>query len=383
MPEQTRRETRRILGLICLILLCGILYAGLHPFHVPENQISWVKNANAVRFGDHGTILSSKPFPAPASGKAERSIEIWLQPGLIVDSNTILAFYPSDSPRQLSLSQSISDFAIRIQPSSAWRGAKAESLYVGDAFLDGKAALWTVTFAPSGTAVYRDGALLRISRFSPSNSEFSGQLSVGNSPIYYDSWSGILQGLAIYDTALNQTQIERHFSSWTNEKTPSIAPGDECIALYLFDEHAGSAIHNRARAGNDLYIPPKFMILHQTILDPVWRSFSWSLGFWEDALVNIVGFIPFGFFFCARFSALGLRSPALRAAVLGAGISALIELTQAKLPTRDSSMSDLICNILGAVLGASACRGALLERLDLGLSRVVRVMKGFRVQPPL
>ena len=368
--------TRGILGFICLVLLCGILYAGLHPFHVPANQVAWVANADAVRFGEHGTILSSTSFTPPPNGGTERSIELWVQPGLIDDSNTLLAFYSSDSPRQLSLTQAESDLEIRIQSSSAWRRAKTDRINIGDAFQDGKSAFWTVTFGLSGTAVYRDGVLVRRSPMTAASSEVSGRLVIGNSPIFSDGWSGVLRGLAIYDTALDPTQIARHYLSWTTGKAPALTVDDVCIALYLFNEHGGRVVHNRVLSGNDLYIPPRYMVLRQTVLDPVWRAFNWSRGFWKDALINVSGLMPLGFFFCAYFSARGLRAPALRASALGAAVSVFIELTQSHLPTRDSSMSDVINNILGSVLGAAAYRGVLALALDQVISWIVGVMNG-------
>jgi hypothetical protein len=251
-------------------------------------------------------------------------------------------------------------------------------MYVPDAFRNGKSAFWTVTFGPPGTAVYRDGALIRKSTVKPLSNELSGRLVVGNSPIFSDEWSGVLRGLAIYDTALDRAQAVRHYASWTREGAPALTPDDACIALYLFDEHAGRVVHNRVRSENDLYIPPHFLVLRQTVLDPVWRAFNWSRGFWQDAFINVAGFIPFGLCVCAYFSARRLSSPALRASVFGAAVSAVIELTQAFLPTRDSSMSDLINNILGSVLGAVAYRGVFARAFDRAISGIVNVVDEFQ-----
>jgi hypothetical protein len=371
-----RVATQGILGFICLFLLCGVLYAGLHPFRAPANQVAWVPDANAVRLGEYGTILSSGFFRPPEFGGVERSIEIWAQPGKVEDSNTLIAFYSPASVRQLSLSQQETDLEVQIRSSSAWRSAKADRINIADAFRDGKSAFWTLTFGHLGTAVYRDGLLVRRSSVTPSGREFSGQLVVGNSPIFSDSWSGVLRGLAIYDTALDRPQILRHYSSWTKGEAPALTPDDVCIALYLFNEHSGRVVHNRVRPENDLYIPPKFLVLRQTVLDPVWRAFSWSRGFWKDTFINVAGFIPFGCFFCAYFSARRLRLPALRASALGAAVSVFIELTQTLLPTRDSSMSDLINNILGSILGAAAYRGVIGQAFDRVICRIVGALNG-------
>jgi len=326
-------------------------------------------------------MLSSGSFPPPDYGGAERSIEIWAQPGKVEDSSTLVAFFDPASPRLLSLSQSISDLEIHLESSNAWRNVKTERVYVADAFLDGKSAFWTVTFGPSGAAIYRDGALVRRAPIMPSGSEVSGRLVVGNSPIFNNSWSGILRGLAIYDTALDETQIARHYASWTRAGSPALIADDACIALYLFNEHAGRIVHNAARLKNDLYIPAKYLVLRQTMLDPVWRAFNWSSGFWMDAFINVTGFVPFGCFFCAFFSARGLRLPALRAAILGAAVSVFIELSQTRLPTRDSSMSDLINNTVGSIFGAALYRGVVARALDRAMSWIVDTLNGFRRAP--
>jgi hypothetical protein len=367
-----------LLGVICLVFLCVVLYAGLHPFHAPANEVAWVANADAVRFGEYGTMLSSGSFPPPGFGRAERSIEIWAQPDKVEDSSTLVAFFAPVGPRQLSLSQSLSDLEINVESSNAWRYVKTERVYVADAFLDGKSAFWTVTFSPSGTAIYRDGALVRRSGITPSGSEVSGRLVVGNSPIFNHSWSGVLRGLAIYDTALDGAQIARHYMSWTRAGSPALVADDACVALYLFNEHAGRIVHDTARLKNDLYTPAKYLVLRQTMLDPVWRAFNWSSGFWMDAFINVAGFIPFGCVFCAYFSARELHFPALRAAILGAAVSVFIELTQTLLPTRDSSMSDLINNTVGSILGAAAYRGVVALTFDRAVSRIVDTLNGFQ-----
>ena len=338
-----------------MLQLAGLLYAGLHPFHTPPNQVSWVPDANALRFGDYGTILTQQPFAPPA--RRERSVEIWMKPGMIEDSNTLLAFYSPDNPRQLSLMQSLSDLEVAIQTSFAWRRTKTDRFYIDNAFRGGGTAFWTFTFGSSATTVYRDGVLIRKTPITPSAGEMSGRLVVANSPVFSEPWSGVLKGLAVFDTKLDADAVGRHYSSWTKSGTPVLSAGDSCVALYLFDEHGGRVVHNRARGENDLYIPTKFTILRQSVLDPPWRAFNWHAGYWKDASVNLAGFMPFGFCLCAYLSARNWRSPVLWASVIGGVVSAVIELTQTQLPTRDSSMSDLLDNFLGSVFGALAYRG--------------------------
>ena len=85
----------------------------------------------------------------------------------------------------------------------------------------------------------------------------------------------------------------------------------------------------------------------------------------------MLGFIPLGFFFALwllRFTRLSFLPAGVLTLVLGSGISLGVELTQVYLPTRDSSASDLVFNLLGTLVGIVILR--LAARSDLlGRSR--------------
>ena len=105
----------------------------------------------------------------------------------------------------------------------------------------------------------------------------------------------------------------------------------------------------------NLHIPEKYGVLDQIFLEPFWEEFSLSRSYWSAALKNIVGFIPFGFCFFACLSARKVRRAALVTVILGTLVSLTIEILQASLPTRDSGMTDLFTNTLGAYIGVLAC----------------------------
>jgi len=91
-------------------------------------------------------------------------------------------------------------------------------------------------------------------------------------------------------------------------------------------------------------------------LDPVGMSDL------DDIAVNILGFMPFGFIVYSyrRLAKPGGRGRNLVWAVCaGATISLAIELTQAWLPNRTSSINDLFTNTLGTFLGALLARKML------------------------
>ena len=354
----------RKLFLINLFLLCIVLYAGLTPFHAPRNDVIWDSRTNGLRFGEHATIFSAESFP-PGPGIAGHSVEIWMRPGEPADDNTFLAFYDPKQARGFGLHQSVSDLELRVEPWSAWRPSNISRLYVDNAFQDGETHFWAVSSGASGTILYRDGVRIKESRaFTTSALEFSGLLVIGGSPTANNSWSGNLLGLAIYNRALTSEEVRHHAGTWIQKRNPEISLDDACVALYLFNEHAGNVVHNQIHSGPDLLIPAKYTLVNATVLDPVWRAFNWSWGYWQDALINVIGLIPVGFFLCAYLSANGLRNPVLTASVIGCGISLFIELVQVFLPTRDSSMSDLINNTAGSVLGACLYAGRFGQALE-------------------
>ena len=73
--------------------------------------------------------------------------------------------------------------------------------------------------------------------------------------------------------------------------------------------------------------------------------------------INILGFVPLGYFFFLVFSLYSqtMKTPAWRLiipAILGGIIvSLIIETLQVYLPTRHSSVTDLIFNTIGSELG--------------------------------
>ena len=75
----------------------------------------------------------------------------------------------------------------------------------------------------------------------------------------------------------------------------------------------------------------------------------------RDIVRNLLGFIPFGVCFAAYLAfktRLARRRIFLLTVVAGGAISLTIELLQGFLPSRDSSMEDLICNIVSSAAGA-------------------------------
>ena len=89
----------RFVEALCVCALCAVLVAGLWPFHAPRNEAYWLQNKNGLHFGRHGSILSASKFQATGSDEdPSGSLEVWLEPSLLNEKKTVLAFDSSEHP---------------------------------------------------------------------------------------------------------------------------------------------------------------------------------------------------------------------------------------------------------------------------------------------
>jgi VanZ family protein len=352
---------RRVIGALAILTLCGILAAGLCPFHSPKNQVHWLDNENGLRFGEYGTILSSGIFEGGSSDGPPCTLEIWLEPDLPWSGGTLVSFYSSFPPRQFSLHQSHADLALQRDFEDLHHQDQRVVRFADEIFRK-KPLFVTVTSDGRNAAVYIDGRLVtRLLGFGLSIQDLTGKLIIANSPLQNDGWSGQLRGLAIYGSKLNAAQVTQHYEDWTQKGKPTVAQNERALGLYLLDERSGAIIHNQARPGIDLYIPERYLVVDQMLLEPPWKEFHTQWSYLKDVLVNIAGFVPLGFFFYAYFSsAPRMTWAAVATVILGSLFSLTIEVLQAHLPTRDSGVTDIITNTLGTYIGVIFYRAAAL-----------------------
>jgi len=89
---------------------------------------------------------------------------------------------------------------------------------------------------------------------------------------------------------------------------------------------------------------------------PLERSIGYKVNV-EDVVINVLGFIPLGFL-GVHWLRQRMRGSIVRVAVLvvlaGFAVSFWIEEAQAYLPTRNSSLLDLITKVTGTIFGVIA-----------------------------
>jgi glycopeptide antibiotics resistance protein len=349
---------KNILGLICLVIIAVIFLAGLWPFNFsPENRVRWLKDQSGVEFYGQSLVFSTIPlFQSSTIPVKSFSIELSLQS--ITESGAHIGHIFSTFDEQGSETFFVGQWRSHLLLGKGIHGKKTyREIGIRDVLKKGDKRFVTITSGADETRIYVDGLLLKS---SPKFQLFSmkekpwGRILLGNAPTGNENWTGNLLSLAIYDRALTGEQVSQHFQKWMIEGKSSLSTEEGIVSLYLFDEHSGTLAHDSV-GDHHLLIPTIFKVLKKTILVPPWEDFQLNRSYLMDILTNILGFIPFGFFFsgylwmkkpCSTFRLL------LTSLIIAACISLSIELIQAYLPTRNSQLTDVIANTLGAIIGA-------------------------------
>jgi VanZ family protein len=350
---------KNVLGLICLVITAVFFLAGLWPFNFsPENKVRWLQDQNGVQFYGQAIIFSQIPTPYSLH---PCSVELWLQPA--TESSSHMGRIFSILDKQGSESFFIGQWRSHLILGKGIHGKKTyREIGIRDVLKKGDKRFVTITSGVDGTNIYVDGILMKSSpRFQlfSMNEKPSGRIVLGNSPTGGEYWTGNLLSLAIYDRVLTGEEVSQHFPQHAPQHfpqhihRPKESGGDEPVSFYIFDEHSGTLAHDSV-GDHHLLIPSRFKVLKKTILVPPWEDFRFTRSYLMDVLTNILGFIPFGFFFSTY---LWMRKPRsifrllITTTVIAGCMSLSIELIQVYLPTRSSQLTDVITNILGAALG--------------------------------
>jgi VanZ like family/Concanavalin A-like lectin/glucanases superfamily len=352
----------------CLAVLAIILTAGLWPFHSPKNDVSWLTNEDGIRFGRFGCVFSTGPIGDQRSKEnASGSLELWIKPAPPTRGRrTILAFEgPGDDSTAFSLQQNGNSLIIQRKNIDRNGVFHTAEFTLKEALTGDSRMALTVTLGTRDTNVYRNGVLAGSSRLvGQSIPVFAGRAVLGNFLNVGGAWLGQFYGLAIYDRKLTSEEVALHAEGWDNSRRPKMKQDEQPVALYLFTEHAGRVVHEQIASQANLIVPERYTVLRPEFLALPWRHFRSTLGYWEDVVVNILGFVPFGLSFLAYFTSTRMtKHPVLLVIFLGFLTSLTIEVLQAYLPTRNSGMNDLFTNTFGTGLGVLLYRTPLAHRI--------------------
>jgi hypothetical protein len=324
-----------------------------------KNRVQWLPQQNGIHFAGYGEIYGPEPSLAPATHPSPRplSLELWVRGEADYRSfSPILSLDERTRDRRswaerFVIAQSLSDLVVEGQFEDS--GVPRTRLYLDRACHEGKPRFLSVTAGREATLVYLDGVLEQASPpldLTADNS--SARLLLGHGTSGQEPWRGDVLGLAFYPRALTAREVAEHYRAWLKHQPGELSNAGDGAAVYLLEEHRGQLIHDRTGRMPALMIPSRFRVLRPSVLE-----FPWPLrpSDWQDTAVNILGFLPFGFLLTAYLREVANcdRARALGATVVVGGLASLgIELLQVYLPSRDSSLLDLLNNGLGSGLGA-------------------------------
>jgi hypothetical protein len=353
--------------LFCALLsyIFFILLVGLWPFAFrSDNNVGWLKNKNGIYLRTNGIVFgpveANRDKQVSFFGKEKSiSIEIWLKPETDspINASYIFCIFDDEQPEIFSLAQVKSSLRISIpdinRSKFRWRWLK-------NSFVKGQQIIITISSDKNETTVYFNGkcidnfrnySLVPERELSP-----SWKVIIGNNPGGQKPWNGEIYGLAIYDHSLTTESAYEHFKKWKNDGILSLSKETGLVALYPMDERKGDLIHNVLWDRDHLMIPNRFISLKKNFFMFSRDALRLNDKTILDMFTNVFGFIPFGFlFFRFAGSSIQLREHAVRTAfvtiIAGAILSLLIEISQAFLPTRYSSITDFIFNVSGTGIG--------------------------------
>lgn len=356
----------KCLVILSVAILFGILIFGLNPNDFKfSNGVNWIIDQPGIRFSKYGMAYTNSFFELIGDNASKPncfSVEIALRPASYQEKGThfILAFHNGMDHNQLLMWQYHS-WIILMNGDDYDHKRRTKRIAVDIASLVPTTRFVTVTTGEEGTEVYLDGRF--VSRKKDLTLKIPNgrktRLIIGNSVYGKDSWQGDVYGLAFYGYALTAREIKRHFNRWFQGKNFSFAKKDKPLTLYFFDEKGGVRAIDHAGGNHHLEIPPRMQIFKKKILSPAWSGFKLNRSNNEDNIINLLGFIPFGFILAATLMKLGgtfEKRYFLITVSFCFTVSLIIEIVQAWLPSRSSSMLDLIFNTLGALIGAIILR---------------------------
>jgi hypothetical protein len=346
-----------------LLLICGVfIITGLWPFVFhPDNGVM-LREESGLRLAGVGNAFSREPFSLSDTFFRNRSfsLEMLVRPHQepFEDVPSMVSVCDDSGIEYLFIGQWKSTLIIRSSERSSSRSKDYREINVADALHLDRTRLITVTASEQETAVFLDGDHARtFPRYSllPRSAQLPAYLVIGNAHAGRSFWRGDLLRLRIYDRALPDHEVRLLAREWTKSDNRPAAMKQGVIAEYDFSRRDAPLAINRSGALPDLIITHSFQPIHRTMLGLPWERDWRLLPDAEDVFINIAGFIPFGFFFAYLLrgrSSLSTGIVVLAAVAVGAAISLAIEVTQAFLPMRDSSATDLVCNICGTIVGA-------------------------------
>ena len=344
----------RWMPLVAVTLI--MLWAGLDPKGYRfRNEVEWIEGRAGVRFGRFGRVETA-PFlsleRAAALNQGGYAMEVELDPAPDPHGGfrVLASFHSGSDATQLIVAMWRSQLIV-MNGDDYNNKRRLPRITADTAKFPKGPLLLTISSTTNGTSLYLNGKPVATSaklHLTLPGEPGSGCLVLGNSASASQPWLGVISFFSLLSRPLTASEVE---SRWRTQGAPSASTA-EALLLFRFEEGGGSTIRNHGTLGAPLMIPPRLHALGRRFLQGSLATSTPSHSLTLDTVVTFIGFMPFG-----AALAIVLRPRAPRRIILitlfiGFALSLTIELTQAWMPSRDSSLRDLLLNTAGAPLGA-------------------------------
>ncbi len=352
-------------AILTVIMVIVALFFGLRPRNWPIlNDVQWLPGKPAIRFHDSGIAyvndlravrLSYQPGPL--------TIEMAVTPANIHKSgfSPLLVMHDGADRRQLAIWQY--NTSVVVMNGDDYDNRQRRPRVAGrDIFSSQQTIFLTITSGEQGTHLYVDGILAAANRNWKFSIPVEGEplrLVLGHSVYGRYGWSGDIHGLALAGEAITTEAVRLRFDRWAADRDFDALKLDSTMLLFTFNEKTDGGFVDRSGGHQTLELPDHMTVLKKTFLSSPWPHFYWSRAVTSDMVVNVIGFVPLGIVFYGLlrcFSGRFTRHKQLIAVVLCLMLSLGIELAQTWIPTRHSTLPDLILNTFGGWLGIGGWR---------------------------
>lgn len=346
-------------AILTILMVLMALFFGLLPKEWPiANDIQWLSDRRGMRFQKtsiayvddlHTVWPKIQPWPLTIEMVVTASID---RRGF----SPLLVMHDGNDRRQLAIWQYGTSLIVMNGDDYNYKQRKPR--VVGrNVFSPQRTSYLTITSDEQGTHLYVDGILAADKKKWKLSIPVEGhplRLVLGNSVHGNLGWRGDLHGLAISGEVISDKEVRRRFNRWEADCNFDFLEQESTMLLFTFDQKKADQLAEQSGSDNYLKIPQHMIVLQKTILASAWRPMNWNRAAVGDMVVNIVGFIPIGIVFYGFLQCLSgpfTRHDQLFAVILCMLLSLGIELAQAWIPTRHSTLQDFILNTFGAWLG--------------------------------
>jgi VanZ family protein len=354
------KSNKQIWAILTLVMVSLILYFGLRiRGRGDTNDVDWLPDQGALRFEGSGIAYVDDLPNVRLENKAEPlTIEVVVTPGgdPRQGGSPLLLLHDGADQRQLCIWQ-YADSLIAMNGddySNARRWPRITGRHVLRA--DRICYLTITASAKEGTRLYVDGGLIAEKKDWCLRFPLEGQplrLVLGNSVYGRHGWDGDFHGVAITVDALSAARIKQRYERWRVNRYFFPMEHDLPILFFAFDQRSWAHLLDHGGGGPLLEIPHHVIVLKRKILALPQFYFRLNRAAVVDMVLNVMGFVPLGailFGYLQSFKGFGNHHKWI--AVASCGILSLgIELAQAWIPTRYSTLLDLVLNIGGAWIG--------------------------------